>query len=112
MAESVYEYFRNPDNRAVIDQLLAAGLRPQQPKARPQREGKLQGKTIVVTGTLDNFTRQQIEQAIRQAGAKPSGSVSKKTDYMLAGENPGSKLDKARDLGVEVINEKEFLELL
>ena len=112
MAESVYEYFRNPDNRAVIDQLLAAGLRPQQPKARPQREGKLQGKTIVVTGTLENFTRQQIEQAIRQAGAKPSGSVSKKTDFMLAGENPGSKLDKARELGVEVINEKEFLELL
>jgi DNA ligase (NAD+) len=112
MAESVYEYFRNPDNRAVIDQLLAAGLRPQQPKARPQREGKLQGKTIVVTGTLENFTRQQIEQAIRQAGAKPSGSVSKKTDYVLAGENPGSKLDKARELGVEVINEKEFLELL
>jgi DNA ligase (NAD+) len=112
MAESVYEYFRNPDNRAVIDHLLAAGLRPQQPKARPQREGKLQGKTIVVTGTLENFTRQQIEQAIRQAGAKPSGSVSKKTDYVLAGENPGSKLDKARELGVEVINEKEFLELL
>jgi len=112
MAESVYEYFRNPDNRAVIDHLLAVGLRPQQPKARPQREGKLQGKTIVVTGTLENFTRQQIEQAIRQAGAKPSGSVSKKTDYMLAGENPGSKLDKARELGVEVINEKEFLELL
>ena len=109
MAESVYEYFRNLGNRAVIDQLLAAGLRPQQPKARPQRKGKLAGKTIVVTGTLENFTRQQIEQAIRQAGAKPSGSVSKKTDYVLAGENPGSKLDKARELGVEVINEKDFL---
>ncbi len=112
MAESVYEYFRNPTNRAVIDQLLAASLRPQQPKARPQQKGKLQGKTIVVTGTLENFTRQQIEQAIRQAGAKASGGVSKKTDYVLAGENPGSKLDKARELGVEVINEKQFLELL
>jgi len=112
MAESVYEYFRNPGNRSVIDQLLAAGLRPQQPKARPQQKGKLQGKTIVVTGTLENFTRQQIEQAIKQAGAKASSSVSKKTDFVLAGENPGSKLDKARKLGVEVINEKEFLELL
>jgi len=112
MAESVYEYFRNPANRAVIDQLLAAGVRPQQPKARPQRKGKLAGKTIVVTGTLENFTRQQIEQAIRQAGAKSSSSVSKKTDFVLAGENPGSKLDKASELGVKVINEKEFLELL
>jgi len=112
MAESVYEYFRNPANRMVIDQLLAVGLRPQQPRARPQQKGKLQGRTIVVTGTLENFTRQQIEQAIRQAGAKSSSSVSKKTDFVLAGENPGSKLDKARALGVEVIDEKKFLELL
>ena len=112
MAESVYEYFRNPVNRAVIDQLLAAGVRPQQPKARPQRKGKLEGKTIVVTGTLENFTRQQIEQAIRQAGAKSSSSVSKKTDFVLAGENPGSKLDKALKLGVKVLNEQQFVEML
>ena len=112
MAESVYEYFRNPGNRAVIDELLAADLRPQQPKARPQRKGKLEGKTIVVTGTLENFTRQQIEQAIRQAGAKTSSSVSKKTDFVLAGENTGSKLDKARKLGVEVIDEKQFLQMI
>ncbi len=110
MAESVYEYFRDTRNQAVIKELLAAGVAPRQPRAR--RSDKLAGKTIVVTGSLENFTRQQIEQAIRQAGAKPSGSVSKKTDYVLAGENPGSKLDKARELGVEVINEKEFLELL
>ena len=112
MAESVYEYFRDTRNREVIAQLLAAGITPQQPKARAQRKGKLQGKTIVVTGTLENFTRQQIEQAIRQAGAKTSSSVSKKTDFVLAGENPGSKLDKARKLGVEVINEKQFLQLI
>jgi len=110
MAESVYEYFHDPRNQAVIEQLLAAGVRPRQPRAR--RSDKLAGKTIVVTGSLENFTRQQIEQAIRQAGAKTSSSVSKKTDFVLAGENPGSKLDKARELGVEVINEKQFLELL
>ena len=110
MAESVYEYFRDPRNRAIIDQMLFAGVKPRQPRA--QRSSKLAGKTIVVTGTLENFTRQQIEQAIKQAGAKASSSVSKKTDFVLAGENPGSKLDKARKLGVEVINEKEFLELL
>jgi len=110
MAESVYEYFHDPKNQAVIEQLLAAGVAPRQSRAR--RSSKLAGKTIVVTGTLENFTRQQIEQEIRQAGAKPSGSVSKKTDYVLAGENPGSKLDKARELGVEVISEKQFLAML
>jgi len=110
MAESVYEYFRDTRNQAVIDQLLAAGIKPRQPKTR--RSSKLAGKTIVVTGSLENFTRQQIEQAIRQAGAKTSSSVSKKTDFVLAGENPGSKLDKASKLGVKVISEKEFLAML
>lgn len=110
MAESVYEYFRNKKNRAVIDGLLAAGVKPERPKAK--RSDKLAGKTIVVTGTLKNFTRQQAELAIRQAGGKPSGSVSKKTDFVLAGEEPGSKLDKARQLGVKVISEKEFFEII
>jgi len=110
MAESVYEYFHDPRNHAVIEQLLAAGVAPRQPRAR--RSSKLAGKTIVVTGSLENFTRQQIEQAIRQAGAKSSSSVSKKTDFVLAGENPGSKLDKASKLGVKVISEKQFLAML
>ncbi len=110
MAESVYEYFRDKKNRAVINGLLAAGIKPQQPKVK--RTGKLAGKTIVVTGTLRNFTRQQIEQAIRNAGGKPSSSVSKKTDFLLAGEDPGSKRDKAQKLGVKVINEKQFMEML
>ncbi len=110
MAKSVYEYFHDPKNQVVIEQLRQAGLEPSRQQTR--RSDKLTGKTIVVTGTLENFTRQQIEQAIRQAGAKSSSSVSKKTDFVLAGDNPGSKLDKARALGVEVIDEKQFLELL
>jgi DNA ligase (NAD+) len=110
MAESVFNYFRDSKNKLVIDELLAAGMKSEQPKSR--RSDKLAGKTIVVTGALENFTRQQIEQAIRQAGAKSSSSVSKKTDFVLAGNNPGSKLDKARKLGVKVIDEKQFLELL
>jgi DNA ligase (NAD+) len=110
MAKSVYEYFHNSKNKQVIDELLSAGVKPEQPKSK--RSEKLAGKTIVVTGTLENFTRQQIEQAIRQAGAKSSSSVSKKTDFVLVGDNPGSKLDKARKLGVKVIDEQEFLELL
>jgi DNA ligase (NAD+) len=110
MANSVYEYFRNSKNKRTIDELLAAGVKPEKPKIK--RSDKLAGKTIVVTGTLENFTRQQIEQAIRQAGAKSSSSVSKKTDFVLVGDNPGSKLDKAKKLGVKVIDEKQFLELL
>jgi DNA ligase (NAD+) len=110
MAESVYDYFRNKTNRTIIGELLAAGVKPLQPKVK--RTEKLAGKTIVVTGTLENFTRQQAEQTIRQAGGKPSSSVSKKTDFVLAGENPGSKLDKAHKLSVKVINEKQFMEML
>jgi DNA ligase (NAD+) len=110
MAESVYEYFHNPKNISVIEKLLAAGVKPRNPKT--QRSDKLAGKTIVVTGTLENFTRQQIEQTIRQVGAKSSSSVSKKTDFVLAGENPGSKLDKAKQLGVRVIYEKQFVEMI
>jgi len=110
MAKSVYEYFRDAKNRAVIEELLAAGVKPESPKAR--RLGKLAGKTIVVTGTLENFSRQEAEQAIRQAGAKASSSVSKNTDFVLAGENAGSKLDKATKLGVRVIDEKEFTKMI
>jgi len=110
MAESVYEYFRDEKNRAVIEGLLAAGVKPEQPRIK--RTDKLAGKTIVVTGTLKNFTRQQAEQTIRQAGGKASSSVSKKTDFVLAGKEPGSKLDKALKLGVKVINEKQFLEII
>ncbi|MBN2592090.1 MAG: NAD-dependent DNA ligase LigA [Sedimentisphaerales bacterium] len=110
MAKSIYEYFHDPENQSVIEKLLDAGVRPEQPKI--QRSKKLAGKTIVVTGTLENFSRQQAEQAIRQAGGKSSSSVSKKTDFVLAGENPGSKLDKARKLGVEVIDEKQFMTMI
>ena len=110
MAKSIYEYFRDPENCSVIKQLLDAKIKPEQPKTRCS--DKLAGKTIVVTGTLENLSRQQAEQAIRQAGGKPSSSVSKKTDFVLAGENPGSKLDKARKLGVDVIDEKQFLKMI
>jgi DNA ligase (NAD+) len=110
MAESVFKYFRDPKNQVVIEQLREAGLEPS--RQQTKRSDKLAGKTIVVTGTLEKFTRQQIGQAIRQAGAKSSSSVSKKTDFVLAGNNPGSKLDKARALGVKVIDEKQFMAML
>jgi DNA ligase (NAD+) len=112
MAESVYEYFRKPRNRAIIDELLGIGVKPKRAKVTRKDAGKLAGKTIVVTGTLESFTRQQVEQAIKEAGGKASSSVSKKTDFVLAGKEPGSKVEKARKFGVKVINEKEFLEMI
>jgi DNA ligase (NAD+) len=111
MAESVCRYFHDPRHRLVIDDLLAAGVRPR-PPAQKKRTGSLQGKTVVVTGTLKSFSRQQAEQAIREAGGKASGSVSKKTDFVLAGEEPGSKLRKAQELGVEIIDEERFQKML
>ncbi len=111
VAEAVYEYFHHERNVAVIKELLSAGVEPKSPE-KTRAKGKLVGKTIVVTGTLENFSRQQIEEAIRNAGGKTSSSVSKSTDFVLAGENPGSKLDKALKLGVEVLNEKQFLVML
>jgi DNA ligase (NAD+) len=111
LAEGIYGYFNNERNIAIINELLSAGVKPELP-TKTKTKGKLAGKTIVVTGTLQNFSRQQIEEAIRNAGAKVSSSVSKNTDFVLAGDNPGSKLDKARQLGVKVISEKEFMEML
>lgn len=111
MAASIYEYFQDPKNLVVIRELLAAGVEPELPR-KAKSAGTLAGKTIVVTGTLQNFSRQQVQQAIRNAGGKPSSSVSKKTDFVLAGAEPGSKIDKAKKLGVEVISEEQFLQML
>ena len=75
------------------------------PRRRRRSAGPLEGKTLVVTGTLEGFNRQEAEEAIRAAGGKPAGSVSKKTDYLVAGESAGSKLAKAQELGVPVLDE-------
>ena len=110
MAESIYEYFRNSKNRAIIKEMRKLGVRPEQPKIK--RSDKLAGKTIVVTGAIESFSRSQIEQTIKENGGKVSSSVSGKTDFVLAGKEPGSKLETALKLGVKVINEKQFLEMI
>jgi len=110
MAESLYEYFRDPRNLAVIDQLKAAGVRGE--KEELEKTEQLAGKTVVVTGTLSGFSREEARQAIRRAGGKSASSVSAKTDYLVSGEKAGSKLAKAKKLGVEVIDEEGFLKLL
>jgi DNA ligase (NAD+) len=106
-AKSIYDFFRKEENKEVIGKLKKAGIRTKE--ERSMRQGKsLEGKTFVVTGSLDSYTRQEIEELIRMFGGNASSSVSKKTDYLVAGKEPGSKLDKAEKLGVKIITEEEF----
>ncbi|MEW6249510.1 MAG: NAD-dependent DNA ligase LigA [Planctomycetota bacterium] len=114
VAKSVYEWFSSDTARDTIAALRAAGLNMTQPRrARPAAGASpIAGKTFVVTGTLANYARSEVENKIKQRGGKVASSVSKKTDYVLAGDSPGSKLEKARTLGVRVLTEAEFEELL
>jgi DNA ligase (NAD+) len=110
IAESIVEFFSIPANRKLVERLRETGLTLSGQKK--QRGVKLAGKTFVLTGTLARFTRDEAKKMIEDAGGKVTGSVSKKTDYVVAGAEAGSKLDKAKDLGVQVIDEKEMEKLL
>ena len=106
IAESIAEFFGIAANRKLVERLREAGLKLTGQKK--QRGTKLVGKTFVLTGTLAHFTRDEAKKMIEDAGGKVTGSVSKKTDYVVAGTDAGSKLDKAKELGVHVIDEKEM----
>jgi DNA ligase (NAD+) len=111
VAEAVAQFFASEATRAMLQELRELGLRPET-TAPPAADGKLKGMSIVVTGTLTTMSRDEIHARIRQHGGHPASSVSKNTDYLVAGESAGSKLEKARKLGVTVLTEKEFLDLL
>jgi DNA ligase (NAD+) len=108
IAESVSAFFKEPRNQAVLDALKAAGVNQVEPNAA-NADGVLAGKTYVITGSLPTLSRARATSLIEEAGGRVAGSVSKKTDALLAGEDAGSKLEKAKELGVEVIDEEEFL---
>lgn len=110
MAESVVNYFKIPENIDLIKKLKTLGVVTDY-LADDTSDTRFAGKTFVLTGTLSRFTRDEASQIIENFGGKTSGSVSKKTSYVLAGENAGSKLDKANSLGVPVISEEEFLKM-
>jgi DNA ligase (NAD+) len=110
IAESIVEFFADEHNRQLVDDLRKAGLTFTGKKK--EKGTKLAGKTLVLTGTLTRHTRDEAKQMIEDAGGRVSGSVSKKTDYVVAGAEAGSKLDKARELGVPVISEAEMEELV
>lgn len=108
IAEAVVSFFHNEDNRHLVRALADLGLTLSESSA-PSGEGPLQGKTYVVTGTLPGLSRTQATKLIEDAGGRVAGSVSKKTDALLAGADAGSKLEKAKELGIEIIDESELL---
>ncbi len=110
-AENLTVYFAREDVRALIGRLAAVGVRMEAVNAAPQ-DDRFAGKTFVLTGTLPTMTRDEASRLIKAAGGKTAGSVSKKTDYVLAGEEAGSKLTRAKELGVPVIDEETFLAML
>jgi DNA ligase (NAD+) len=112
-ARRIHEYFLAPAGRQLIDEFRELGLKlTEDRRAKPAGAADLTDKTVVVTGSLQHFQREEIEALIRQLGGKPAGSVSKKTDFVVAGEKAGSKLDKAKQLGVRVLTEAEFEKMI
>jgi DNA ligase (NAD+) len=112
VAQSLRTFFDQPHNREVVEQLRACGVRWEEGAPAERAAQPLAGKTFVLTGTFPTLKREQAKEMLEAAGAKVAGSVSKKTDYLVAGEEAGSKLDKARELGVAVIDEAAMLALL
>ena len=111
MANSIVEFFAQEQTKDLIERLKEAGVNTKELQDE-NIDNRCEGKTFLLTGSLSEFTRKEAEDLIEKYGGKTSGSVSKKTDYLLAGEDAGSKLTKARELGITIISEEEFKELI
>ena len=109
-AANIYDWFHQPQSVHMVEQLRAAGVNFEGNQV--QTDNRFAGKTFVVTGTLNKFTRKEIEEKIEQLGGKAAGSVSKKTSYVVVGEDAGSKERKARELGIPILSEDDFLEMI
>ena len=112
IAASVVKYFQEKHNQALMAKLISLGLKTVETAAGPSTVQNLAGQTIVVTGSLETFSRAEIEEAIRDHGGKAASSVSKHTDLVVVGKDPGSKYQKAQELGIRIMNEAEFRQLL
>jgi len=111
VAASIAEFFSEPANRKLVHKLEKAGVRMTAERNAP-RDTRLAGKTFVFTGGLEHRSREQAGELVASHGGKVSGSVSKKTDYVVVGSDPGSKFDQAKKLGVAILNEAEFEKLM
>ena len=105
------DYFSNSSSGKIIDKIKRAGIKLEVKKVKI-KDSKISGKILVVTGTLENMTRNEAEELIKNLGAKAASSISKNTDYLVAGLEPGSKLKKAKELGVQILTEQEFIKLV
>jgi len=113
VARSVVDFFRIPQNRETIRKILAAGVEIQYPEAeKEQQDLFLQGKTFVFTGGLSRYSRDEAKELVMKFGGKASSNVSKNTDFVIVGVDPGSKLDKARQLGIRTLTEEEFVQMI
>jgi len=115
IAESIILFFKEKDNLAIIDRLRSIGVNFGQEVEKIRKEKGAQilaGKQFVLTGSLENFTRTQVIEIISKLGGRVTGSVSKKTDYILVGKNPGSKYQIAQKLGITIMNEEEFKKII
>jgi DNA ligase (NAD+) len=110
VAQSVLNFFASPVNREILARMQAAGVVPEAVDRRAG--GRFSGKTFVFTGSFEKFKREQGAGMVEQLGGRAAGSVSKKTDYVVAGDKAGSKLERARELGVAILDEKSFLQLI
>ena len=111
-AESIVEWFADPDNRRLLDELRELGLRFRADEGDLPREGPLSGRQYVLTGTFESLSREEATAALEQLGAKVSGSVSRRTSAVIVGQRPGTKAAKAEALGVPLLGEEELAALL
>jgi len=111
MAQNIVEYFSNNENLQMIDEMIALGVKITN-KYNGVLDLKLKGKSFVITGTLETLSREDAQSRLKELGAKTPSSVSKKTDYVVVGDNPGSKATKAQELGITILNEQELLEMI
>ena len=110
MAESIHEFFHKPENKKLVDRLKDADIKMTQTKNSDN--GKLSGKRVVLTGALSSFSRDEVAQLIKDEGGRVTSSISEAVDFVIVGENPGSKYDKAKKLGIKLINEEEFKKII
>jgi DNA ligase (NAD+) len=115
LAQSIHDYFQSSGGQKTVAELRSLGVKlVEDARPAPAQVGgaDLTGKTFVVTGTLPHYSREEIEELIKKLGGKATGSVSKNTNYLVAGDKAGSKLEKARELGIPVLNEEQFNKLI